>query len=362
MALITTPAIAARLQEMQGDINGYIPTTATGAARRKKIGYLEYLSSSLNTLELNRSYQDQSQDGEYRGVTLKYFPRISDGVVTDDPAASDCSKGPEWQRGIVSTAPTLYVEAKATIENEYMRQVIEGNVSHQDFIQDHFLQYSRALRTNINQKLLAAAGGAIGTNVPNIAVAGAYVDVELLDANGVPKPTMYMKIQNDMEDMGYNEGGAIFGLGKYRNYLQQLDIGAANDAGQDLGQVLEKSEGVPFFKDQTATTALAGADRVLVQTPGVAQYYTYNMNRGRFADVIGDTVYGTMPDPEIATIDYDYTLMWDKNCASGGRQGAWTIKWWLYFDLFVIPAALNGTDAFVNGTTGLFGYNVTQAV
>ena len=170
-------------------------------------------------------------------------------------------------------------------------------------------------------------------------------------------------MHNDMED-NYMQGPlAVVGLGNARKYFNRLAVGNLNtNAGVDVREMAAQFGGL-LFKDQAASSALGGANRVLVFYPGLTQFYGYNLYKGAFVhESPNNLIKGTMPDP-IYPFDWDFKIRYDDNCDTGnGLQGAWVVEVFKYFDLFTVPERAFGDDyGDLNEFNGIVGYNITTA-
>lgn len=333
---------------------------------QKLTGMLNYLQSPLSGRVINTTMLNNSGNSEYRPVQIRYTPHKGEGNVIDDDSVASCAKVAQRRDIIAEYQPTLYVEDKFTIEEDYVRQNGENGFKLQQRLNMEFRESMRVLREKINEKLFAKAATVFGANPAQGTGAGQYTELTLLKtATGAIDDRYFDVIKNDQEDnyqMGAGDIG-IVGLGQARRYMNRLAVGNANDAGIDYRAVAAEF-GMVLFKDSYTNSVLGDPDNVLAFYPGAAQFYQYNLFRGDFAIKVTEThIKGTMPDPIFPGITYDYILKYDDNCETGnGLQGAWVGRVLTYFDLFTIPeGAFGDTYADLNDFNGIVGYKITQA-
>jgi hypothetical protein len=219
------------------------------------------------------------------------------------------------------------------------------------------------LRENMDSQALAKAAGVFGANPAAGVGAGTYSTLNLLLANGTVDPDNFDVIKNHQEDNFMAGNVALIGLGKARKYMNRLVVGSGADGGYDVSDIMSNF-GMALYKDHATTSALGDADRVLAIYEGLSQMFTYNLNRGVFAMEVTNThIKGTMPDPVLPGLTYDYILKYDDNCTTGnGLQGAWVGRVFAYFDLWTVPEdAFGDTYGRLNDFNGIVGYKITES-
>lgn len=350
-----------RLQEIAGPQNN--PENLG-----KLTGFLDYSFTPENRRGVNARMLENASNSDYRPVEITYYEReIGDGIIEDD-SLLDCDPGTQKQKKIEVVQPSLFVYDEVTIEEKYMREVIEeGNID--DMIQYHIQPKMRTLRERVNQKLFAKAGASMGANPAPSAggtglgepgEAGNYQPITLLNADGTINDESFDDIKIQMEDNYLMGEFAAVGLGKLRKYHNRLNISEINNFGVDYRDLLSQN-GYGYVKDHTTTAALGGADRFLIIAPGFVHPYFYNLNRGDYNfEIDNKEGKGLMQDPR-------YPIQWDMDyayfrCAGDTTlQGKYLIRLWSYFDLFVVPTEVFKAGDELAGMNGIFGFNAVQS-
>jgi hypothetical protein len=328
----------------------------------KLTGALNALFSPVNPTTIQAIQQENSANGKYRPVQIKYEPHWGDeNVVTSD--ASDTCDPVDQRRSYIDTIqPSLYVSSKATLDEDYLRQSVEDPATAQDVLNTAFGKAMRVGREKMNDLLLAKLVTKIGSNPAQGAGTGSYTTIEMINADGSLNVDTFDQIKNDMEDNFMTGTPSLIGLGNIRKVFNRFAVGNLNtSAGIDFQEVAQQFGSI-LFKDQSILAQLGGANRVLAMYPGMQQFFSYNLFKGFFAQNVADLrIKGTMPDP-IYPFEWDYILEYDDNCSTGnGLQGAWTIRCLLSFDVWTVPSdAFGDTYGDLNDFTGIVGYNITQ--
>jgi len=329
----------------------------------KLTGALNYLFSPINPSTIRTTMRENSENGKYRAVDVRFQPHWGDGDVITDDSAETCDPVAERRDYIEQYQPTLYVSSKFTLDEDYLRQNQEEGTSAEDRLQAGFVKAMRAGREKMNDQVVAKLATLVGSNPAAGASTGQYVDLELLNADGSLSVDTFDQMQNQREDNFMLGALGLIGLGNIRKVFNRQAVGNLNTtAGIDFQEVANQF-GSLLFKDQSASVELGGANRVLACYAGMQQFYNYNLNKGFFAQNVADLrIKGTMPDP-IFPFEWDYILEYDNNCANGnGQMGAWTVRVFSYFDVFTPPErAFGDLYGSLNDFTGVVGYNITQA-
>jgi len=325
----------------------------------KKLGTLNYLFSGLNPAVINTEMQRSANASEYRPVEIRYIQHKGTSNLVTSAASANCNRVAQRRDQIQTVQPTLYVEDKFTIDEDYVRENAENGFKLQARLNKEFQDAMRVGRESINSQILSKLAGAFGANPAAGASAGAYTNVPvLIDSSGKIDDRYFDQFKNDQEDNFMSGEIGIIGLGNARKYFNRLAVGNANDAGIDYREVASEF-GMLLFKDQDVTDSLGNANYGLAIYPGMTQFFQYNLYAGEdFMLNHGGLIKGTMPDP-IMPITWDYILDYDKNCTTGnGHQGAWVGRVFTYFDCWIINEDVFG-DVYsdINDFNGIVGYN-----
>jgi hypothetical protein len=329
----------------------------------KLTGFLDFLlNPSLNPRTIDVIQQQNSQAGTYRSVEIRSQAHwgTEDTVTTD--ASASCTSNDQRRDDINTYNVDLFVHTKFTIDEDYIRENTEVGDSQQGRLERGFRSAMRLNRESVDSQLLAKAAANMGSNPAQGADAGDYTTVQVLDSNDGVDVGTFDTFKNDQEDNFMGGPVAIVGLGNARKYFNRMAVGNVNtNAGVDIVEIANQFGGL-LFKDQSTTTNLGGANRVLAIYPGLTQFYGYNLYNGVFAKETPDSlIKGTMPDP-IYNFDWDYKIKYDDQCDTGnGLQGAWVVEVFKYFDLYTTPAAaFGGSYSDLGDFNGIVGYNLTS--
>jgi len=333
----------------------------------KKIGLLDFLlNTALNPRTINVYQLTNSQANDYRTLQIRYTGHDCLENLIEDDSLSSCNAVDQRRDTLQTVEPTLFSEAKFTIHENYMLENKDNPMTLQMRINNEIANATRKLRESIDSQLFTAAGTAMGANPAAGTGAGNYTNLALVSAtDGTIDARYFDVIRNHMEDNFMNGPFAMVGLGEARRYFNRLEVGSVfSDGGIDFTEVMGQF-GMAFFKDHYTTASLGGANRVLVFTPGLTQFYQYVLYAGadlQYEDK--EFIRTTFPDPVYPMIQYDYIIQFDDGCDTGnrGRFGTWTHRLFTYFDLYTIPeAAFGDTYCDLNDFNGIVGYNITTA-
>ena len=330
----------------------------------KRIGTLDYLNSSLTGKVIETEMMGMSRSSQYMPVQIRYIPHKGTGNLVTTDSSFTCT-APDQRRDILQTVqPTLFASDKFEIGEDYVRQNAEGGFGLQQRLNKEFQDAMRVVRESIDAQILSKLNTNMGANPAAGAGAGTYTALQLLqDSDDTINMAEFDTIVNHQQD-NFSDGPiGVIGTGNYRKFVNRLIVGSANERlvdpiamGRDYGQA--------FFLDHATTAQLGNVNYVLAIYPGSAQFFSYLLNKGAdFQIDHGGLIKGTMPDPILPGLEYDYDLYYDRNCtASNGTQGAWVGRLWLNFDTWTIPeGAFGDTYGELNDFNGIVGYNITSA-
>jgi hypothetical protein len=330
----------------------------------KLTGTLDFLlNPSLNPRTIDVIQNQNSAAGQYRSVEIRYQPHWGDEDTVTTDASASCTSNNQRRDTIGSYDVDLFVHTKFTLDEDYIRQNSEDGDSQQSRLERGFRSAMRLNRESMNSQLLAKAAANMGSNPAAGAAAGVYTTVQVIDSNSGVDVGTFDTFKNQQEDNFMGGPISMVGLGNARKYFNRLAVGNVNtNAGVDIVEIANQFGGL-LFKDQFASSALGGANRILALYPGLTQFYGYNLYNGVFAKETPDSlIKGTMPD-SIYNFSWDYKIRYDDQCDSGnGLQGAWVVEVFKYFDLFTTPAgAFGGSYSELAEFNGIVGYDLTSA-
>ena len=328
----------------------------------KLTGALNYLFSPLAGSVINTTMLNSANASAYRPVEIRYVPRKGTSTLVTSDASATCTATNQRRDIIDIYQPTLYVEDKFTIDENYVRENAEDGYRLQQRLQGEFADAMRVCRESMNAQLVAKLATLMGANPSQNAGKGIYTTVPVVkSADGQIDDRYWDVFKNDQEDNLVQGEMAIIGLGGARKYFNRLAVGAANDGGVDYMEVARQF-GMVLFKDHDVEAQLGDADRVLALYEGSAQFFQYNLYRGPDFQFADDTfIKGTMPDPVFPGLTWDYILKYDDKCSTGnGLQGGWTGRVLSYFDVWTVPEGAAGEPyGDLVDFNGILGYKIT---
>jgi len=328
-------------------------------------GMLDFLlNPAFNTRTIDTEMVRQSQGSEFRDVQIRYHQHWGTGDLVTSDASLTCTKTNQRRDILQTVQPTLFTSYKFSLYEDYLRENNEAGLDRDTRLTEGFRQAMRVCREDMSSQLLAKEAGLFGANPAAGALAGSYTSFQAINSNYGVDINNFDKMVNDQMD-NYMSGpiGVIGFGGNPRKYFNRLAVGNVNtNAGVDVADIARRF-GAVFFHDYSTETNLGDANRLLAFYPGMAQFFHYNLNGPDFAkETPNSLIKGTMPDP-IYPFSWDYDIQYDNQCTeNGGLQGAWTVRVWLYFDVWNVPEqAFGDTYGELNDFNGVVGYEMTAA-
>lgn len=333
---------------------------------KKKIGFLDFLlNPQFNPRTIETFQEQQSRRSNYRILQIRYTGHDGASNTSEDDSTVSCNAVDQRRDTLQTVQPTLFCEAKFSLHDDWMLENKEDPMTLQMRINNELANACRKLRECIDSQLLTAAGTAVGANPAAGTGAGNFTNLSLVSGtDGTVDARYFDVIKIHMEDNFMNGPFGVVGLGEYRRYFNRLEVGSVfSDGGIDFREVMQLYQ-MAFFKDHFTTTSLGGANRVLVFTPGLTQFYQYVIYQGMDFQTNDqdDFIRTTFKDPFYPAITYDYIIQYDNGCTSGhkGRFGTWTHRLFTYFDLYTVPEdAFGDTYGDLNDFNGIVGYNIS---
>ena len=342
--------------------NGVITGVNDPYSYQKLTGMLSYLFGQQNTERsiIQTEMIREASNSKFKKLKLRYLPHDGENNVSE--TVNVCNAVAMNREEIEIIEPTLEVQAKFSIDEDIIQQGTLEDL--QSRLTKEFANATRKLRERIDLNIFSAAATNAGTNPAKNAAAGTYTSLELLKADGTVSSDVFDTIKNDHEDNFMVGDMGVVGLGNMRKYINRLAVGADNDGGVQVGEIMSEF-GQMLYKDQQTTAALGGANRVLAFTPGLQSFYNYSFYLGqdfRF-NTTGFRATSTITDP-VYPIVYDYVAKYDDGCGSGGsgKTGVWTFTVFTHYDLWTVnPDAFGDVYGDLAGFNGIVGYDITQA-
>lgn len=296
-------------------------------------GTLDALISPENTRNNTIRIRYDQADGKTHKVYLSYVQPDCVEDLGEDECADICDvEGDpiEWQE-IEVTADLCSSTQPKFISHDEMKRWCENG----DEVRDaQILRDMNVLRQKINRKLIAEyAAGAGGILNGNGATGTQYSF--LYDDGTIPQadPTGWMKMKQDLLDLGFNGKPIIVGDGNIYTYAQLQDIACCNAYGQDLS----KMGPFDFYYDNQINPILSGPSNqnpFLAWVPGSNVFISRPEYKGQFRYVSNTMIRDTIVDP-ITGLVYDFEAQFSE-CKPIGWK--WHLK--LHYGLFQLPLDL----------------------
>lgn len=333
---------------------------------QRKTGTLDFLSSpagggakiDLNSVQQGRKYHTAKVHYKIRTKPCEILTDASVGDVCDTAA-----EPAELSTTIDITKRVGTIPKKFT--NDKMINICQNT---QAFIDEYVLSDMKALRTKVNDVLLALLDAGSGRNHTFNGTEVAEITNKTLRLLGtdtttgtkVPLYANFAEIALDFENNQQLGVPNLIGQGLLAQFMMLSKFSCCNADGVAYDSAIASS-GSAFWLDQGANAVL-GANEFLVVAPGVASLLWFNRNRNINMN-LADAQHIVMPDPEYPGLGWDFDFFFD-HCD----------KTWVYnlsadFDLFTPPTDQFGSDDLSSpvceddlvGTTGIFKYKATDA-
>lgn len=315
--------------------------------KRSKIGYLEAITSPLNTMGME---QLPIQEGtKERVVEVRWNQRaISSQVNESDDGSCDTDEFPDFNSTIFTI--TKYVDTKFALNFKEFKQVCMGR---SEFWQKIINARFDALAKTINGAILAEQLTNFGVNHATGSSATKSVTV-FPAATGAPNASALQELMSDYEVENEFVGSPmIIGAGNIYKYWKTLEAGCCNDAGVNMMDLTNSLGWSPFIDKQVDT--IIGANQFVMMEPHSVQFVPFNDYVGEDATEAGSSVArGTVTDPKTG-IEYDIKVLQD-DCSD-----KWNVIISLHYDIFFTPLSQYQVDDPLYGSNGTLRYTAATS-
>lgn len=352
------PQMLAYMRDITGPNYAFDKGRATGT--------LDFLSSSAGG-GAKMDLTSVQQGKKYHTTKVHYKLRTKPCEILTDASVGDvCDTAAEPAELSVTIDITKRVgTTPKKFTNDRMINICQDT---QAFIREYVLSDMTALRTKVNDVLLALLDAGSGRNHRYNGTEVAEITNTTLQLLGtdsttgtqVPLYANFAEIGLDFENNQMSGIPNLIGQGVLHKFMALSKFSCCNADGVAYDSAIASS-GSAMWLDQGANAVL-GANEFLVVAPGVASLLWFNRNRN--ININSPTVqHLVMPDPLYPGLAWDFDFKWDE-CD----------KVWIYtlsadFDLFTPPTDQFGSEDNSSpiceddlvGTTGIFKYRATTA-
>jgi len=326
-----------------------------------QVGFTQSLMDPTNTAGVQIIREAGGQDGNPKKVRVVYAQRATPNQVTD---TKDCDKGvssPRLEEDYSINMASHYkygmteaeVRRLCTAFEQYRTLPVNtrnvngqprADIAVMGEIAEKFYRDIDVMRVSINQNLLAAYALQVGDWIGG---GDSKTFTFIKSEDHALRLKGFNEMRQQIELTGFAGRPILFGHGNLDFAMMSAEYGCCNDAGQDFGRM---RQGAPFqfYKDIHTAAALGDENSFGILIPGMAQFMSYNEYVGEFARPIGTKYRGTIPDPSIPGLVYDFSIMPDE-C-----DEMYTVQVSAYYDLFVAPRDMFKIGDRLAGVNGTF--------
>ena len=119
----------------------------------RKTGMLNYLFSGLNPQAINAIMREGSGDSKYMPLDIRYIPHEGTTNLITSDASGNCNRVAQRRDLLDTVQPTLYVEHKFTIDEDYVRQNAENGFKLQQRLDKRIPNIQNDIIKNIAEEL-----------------------------------------------------------------------------------------------------------------------------------------------------------------------------------------------------------------
>lgn len=369
-------------------LNGYCSTLLEGmrlygcsGIKHTPVGTLQSLFDPSNTsvVSFQKIYDTYKNKPSVR---VKYLPRTTMNDAVDyascDPTIpnwgyNDRTINLTMQAGISTEISLntlqLYCQDATNVINASEGGLINLGPSNGMFKEHLNVYYSfmDGMRQKINDKVIASMAANVGINKNtgnNLPKSLCFLDA----INGGKHEKGITELISDLAENEINCTPLIVGFGNFFKYNTSLSYGCCNYNGLNF-DAMNQAALHKYYYDTRVPKVLGADNDFFVYEPGSVQFVYYNLVKPLLQSGysnIGDTMYGTLPDPLVPGLVYNLKIE-KTNCAiNNGRSEIdirWTLALWLDFDVVYLPTNLykDGDNLYTNNgiVNGLLRYTAT---
>lgn len=335
---------------------------------KKKTGALDFITSPENG-GVDASLI--SWDGGRKIATLKllYDQRTKRCEIITDCNSNVCDEGstPVRKQALINIENCL----KTPVREYHNQDMVALCKDTQEFMRMRMMSDIIAAHEQLSFQILAEMDNQIGTNDEwdgTTTAAGAYKDIQLLTTNSgqrIPLPGNWAEVMEDYANNQLTGQPAAIGQGNLAMFMKLHGMSCCN-ATTPYGEAAINGD-ARFYLDQNANEVL-GSNKFILAAYRALHLLTFNENRNIGINT-PTQVHTVIPDPMGYPFDWNLDFYFDK-CDKMWKSQLSLV--WGIFNVFqadsfgtagegTSPDASPDCADSLDGMTGVFGYNATQA-
>lgn len=324
-----------------------------------QVGFTQSLLDPTNTAGSEIKRNTQGTNGNFRKVTVTYRQRATPEDVRSEKS---CDAGPNNTLLTEDYAINMSAHHSFTMDEADVRRICNaleayvalpietrnregrnnGQLQVMGEIAAQFYRDIDAVRVKMNRDLLAAFALRVG-DFAGGAPSKTYTFLQ--DSNYAMILKGFLQMKRDVDLIGFRGRPIAFGDGNLGFAMDAAEYGCCNDFGQDFG-VMRSNAPAKFYRDLEAGTTLGDPNAFGILIPGMAQLLHANEYVGDYTREIDGMYRGTIPDPSIPGLRYDFEI-WAERCPA-----RYMVQVSAYYDLFVAPSDMFKTTDRLNQVNG----------
>jgi hypothetical protein len=310
--------------------------------KRRKLGFIQAITSSLNTSGVQMIQPDGGIPGKKRGVQINFMNPVCFDTVRQKFDCVTPGNNTEVQPIPLETVydvasnpwvPTNTVSGKPQIllfDEDEMRKLCENDAQQ---MTEMIMLYIGQMAEGMDKAMLGQFASMYGENAAGTDTGTTPEPITLFkdDGTGVLNPLRqgHTQILAAYEDILATGMPIVVGNGKIRDYNRELKFGCCNNNGVNMDITGDWA----FFQDQFFES-VNDTDQFAVFAPGAVQLVSWSKYKGREKsnDIFSR---GTIVDP-ITGLEFDLKIMYDYNCEK------WRVEIMKWADLVSVMAGACG--------------------
>lgn len=317
------------------------------AKKRSKLGYLEAITSPLNTR--SQTQLPVQQGSKRRLVEVRWRQRtIVDQVEETLSGTCTSDNFPDFNSELFEV--TKNVEHKFALNSSEFKLVCEGR---SEFIDETLQITYDAMARKINTTLLTEQLTNFGINIESGTSASTPITV-FPAATGAPNAAALQTLLAEYDLSNEFVGNPIWiGGGNIYKFWKTLQQACCNDGGVNMLD-LSNSLGYAPFAD-TQVDGIIGTNQFIVMEPQSVQFVPFNDYIGEDATSSGTSVARSTITDSKTGITYDIKILQD-DCADN-----WVVILRLNYDIFFQPGEAFQAQDPLRGTNGTLRYTANAS-
>lgn len=318
------------------------------AIQRTPVGFLEAVTSELNTSNIPEPIIMDSNDGHGPKTALIEFIQPATTADINTVRQNVCDDGVSRPKLRYTKAITKFVStSNLEFTKAELRKFCEApSVYRARRIMAEMDAFFRVVNQIGIGQYLAGYGKFYGN------VSGPK-EIQLLDGSHsiwASDPNGEAALMEEFKKYGFTASPFIVGAGYLERYAALQKIGCCNRYGQQINETGDWN----YFYDMDVDAVAASSNNAIAFVPGTVQFVSWNENEGEFAFKHAHFDETTIVDP-ITGIKLDMELNYDR-CTK-----KWNILFFLNFDFFLLPLNMRKTGDDRVGMNGSFLYTTAKS-